>query len=374
MALALFSACGGGDGGLGGPLSYTVNFSVTGYGGEVPSKNAYLGEKLAEPAAPIAPYLGLEFDGWYTNPDCETKWNFASDTVQADTTLYARWITWIYDNEADPLRGLKALLDDVAGNPEDTAYLTLEQFDDKAYNDYLMEEIFKCISDSGVTNPVELNLSSYQWYDSLFDPDEFDTFDATGLDKVHSLVLPNDCTKIKSQDGSDSLFDVFTSLSSVTSYKVTELTGYTFYSYTTLESIDMPELTTIGTRDFAGCIRLSDVTIPKLTTIGDSAFVTCEDLQNMVLPASVTTIGDSAFENCTDLQTMDLPASVTSIGDEAFRNCGTLKLTCRAPTPPALGNNVFRDTTINIYVPAQSVDAYKKANGWKDYARIFAIP
>ena len=51
-------------------------------------------------------------------------------------------------------------------------------------------------------------------------------------------------------------------------------------------------------------------------------------------------------------------------------------ITCFAITPPGLGESVFLgDDNLTIYVPASSVDAYKAADGWKDYAdRIKAIP
>lgn len=33
-----------------------------------------------------------EFEAWYTTQEFETKWDFEKDTVQADMTLYARWV------------------------------------------------------------------------------------------------------------------------------------------------------------------------------------------------------------------------------------------------------------------------------------------
>lgn len=39
-------------------------------------------------------------------------------------------------------------------------------------------------------------------------------------------------------------------------------------------------------------------------------------------------------------------------------------------TPPTLGGRVFEDisSSVKIYVPTQSVDAYKAATNWKNYA------
>jgi hypothetical protein len=54
----------------------------------------------------------------------------------------------------------------------------------------------------------------------------------------------------------------------------------------------------------------------------------------------------------------------------AFAVCGSLiSVTINATTPPTLGENVFWASSIQtIYVPAESVDAYKSADKWSSYA------
>jgi len=59
---------------------------------------------------------------------------------------------------------------------------------------------------------------------------------------------------------------------------------------------------------------------------------------------------------------------VTSIGHLAFFGCsGLTSITCEASTPPNCSYNynpIFYNVnkSIPVYVPANSVDAYKKAN------------
>ena len=57
------------------------------------------------------------------------------------------------------------------------------------------------------------------------------------------------------------------------------------------------------------------------------------------------------------------------IYNNAFDNCSSLtSITVNATTPPYLGSSAFEGSTCPIYVPAESVNAYKSAYSWIDYA------
>ena len=90
----------------------------------------------------------------------------------------------------------------------------------------------------------------------------------------------------------------------------------------------------------------------------------------------VTSVVQWAFYNCTSLTSIIVPGSVTSIGKGAFYNCtGLDSITVEAEIPPA-GADYMLDRTNDcaILVPAGSVEAYKTAEYWSDYAdRIFPI-
>ena len=114
-----------------------------------------------------------------------------------------------------------------------------------------------------------------------------------------------------------------------------------------------------------------------VTSIKDAAFNYCSSLTSVEIPNSVTNIGDGAFGYCSALTSIEIPNSVTSIGNNAFLGCGSLtSVTVLATTPPSLGAAVFPSSSdLKIYVPAESVEAYKAATNWKDYAsKIQAIP
>ena len=187
-------------------------------------------------------------------------------------------------------------------------------------------------------------------------------------------------------------------------YSVTRIGERTFYHCSSLTSVIIPNsvttigesafsycfgltrvsipnsVTTIGMHAFSGCTGLTSVSIPNsVTTIGVSAFFGCEGLTSVTIPNSVTTIGAFAFSRCTGLTSVTIPNSVTTIGMHVFSGCtGLTILTIENATPPNIeGGYAFDNVSekITIYVPAESVEKYKTANGWSKYAdKIKAIP
>ncbi len=67
----------------------TVTFHVQG-GSEVDSIVTTADSLLSEPISPKKP--GYTFDGWYMDPACTDKWDFANDRMpDTDLSLYAKW-------------------------------------------------------------------------------------------------------------------------------------------------------------------------------------------------------------------------------------------------------------------------------------------
>lgn len=71
-----------------GPHSVTFNSQGGSPVAEIPE--IMHGNVIPEPTTPTR--SGYAFDGWYSNPSLSYKWNFASNTVVSDMTLYAKWI------------------------------------------------------------------------------------------------------------------------------------------------------------------------------------------------------------------------------------------------------------------------------------------
>jgi|GEM_PF-3003177 len=84
-------------------VTFTVTFNSNG-GSAVANVTAGQGTTISAPTAPTR--AGYTFDGWYKEASLTTPWNFATDTVTAQTTLYAKWVAIVtYTVTFDPNNG-----------------------------------------------------------------------------------------------------------------------------------------------------------------------------------------------------------------------------------------------------------------------------
>ena len=175
---------------------------------------------------------------------------------------------------------------------------------------------------------------------------------------------------------------------------VTKIGDYTFYGCSSLKSVSMSNnITSIGAYAFGKCSSLEEVDIPNgVYSIGDNAFGGCSSLTNISIPSSVTTISSYCFENCSALINIDIPNGVYSVGCNAFSGCSELEcvtfgenvasigsdvfyychklnsIYCKASVPPVVSKYFINYSSPMIYVPKESVAAYRAAEGWKNYA------
>lgn len=96
-------------------------------------------------------------------------------------------------------------------------------------------------------------------------------------------------------------------------------------------------------------------------------------LKSMRLPEGIKSIGRGAFWRCDDLQCINIPKSVTKIDGAAFCRRWTYKrviltIYCEPFNPPTIGEILDDTYNVRIFVPTASVETYKAAKGWRDYA------
>lgn len=119
---------------------------------------------------------------------------------------------------------------------------------------------------------------------------------------------------------------------------------------------------------FQGCTALQSVRLPAYpSTLGYTMFTGCSSLSDVEIPEGVAIINTGCFQNCSALAIITLPSTTKNIYNYAFNNCRNLtSITVLASTPPTLGSAPFNlvPATCAIYVPRDSVAAYKTADGW----------
>ena len=195
---------------------------------------------------------------------------------------------------------------------------------------------------------------------------------------------------------------VFMNCSSLTSINIpksaTVIDSQAFSYCNSLTSINIPNsVTYIGSEAFSDCSSLTSITIPEgVSIISQAVFWNCSSLASISIPEGVTSIEPVAFSRCSSLTAINIPNSVTTIGSGAFEECESLtsvvlgsgitdleegvfydskenltSVTCYAINPPTI-HEWFGDNTI-IYVPAESVSAYKSAEYWKMNRTILPI-
>lgn len=157
---------------------------------------------------------------------------------------------------------------------------------------------------------------------------------------------------------------------------VTHIGEYAFSGCKNLTYVTIPNSVTTMEGAFTNCTALTSITIPNSVENIDGAFSKCTQLTTITLPNSITSIGDHTFFGCSSLKSITIPESVKTIGNEALLGCSSLKsITCKAPTPPHSQIYSFAETpdSLLLLVPANSIDAYKKAEGWARYKKIQGI-
>ena len=114
------------------PTFYTVSFDAQG-GSTVESLTVEQGKTVTKPADPVK--ASFTFSGWHKERECTTPWNFASDTVTANITLYAKWtpIPPATVTVTFTVKGGNGTLTAKAGNTELTSPASVKKDTDVAF-------------------------------------------------------------------------------------------------------------------------------------------------------------------------------------------------------------------------------------------------
>ena len=176
-------------------------------------------------------------------------------------------------------------------------------------------------------------------------------------------------------------------------YPVTAIGDYAFYGNRGMTSIDLPStVTAIGNFAFPFCYGLTSIALSEsIQSIGNYGFYGCIGLTEVTIPGSVTYLGLGAFMHCYSMTsvTIEAPLETSTWLSFFFVFNGTNALrtvTCCASIPPYMGlgrNSETSETIYNfddevyqqavLYVPRASLEKYRRANQWGDFAHIEPI-
>lgn len=116
-----------------------MTFDIQGHG-KAPAAYTGIrpGSTIGSPVAPVAE--GYRFDGWFRDPACTKIWDFGSDIVESDTTLYAKWLAisgdgaFVVQEIADVTYNDKAQKPAISVYDEDTLLKVGKDYTIKYYN------------------------------------------------------------------------------------------------------------------------------------------------------------------------------------------------------------------------------------------------
>lgn len=208
---------------------------------------------------------------------------------------------------------------------------------------------------------------------------------------LESITIPQNITKI-----STGLFNQCSKLNNIIiPSNVETIIDYAFSACDSLSNIVIPNsVTTIGDGAFSGCPFISFIIPDKVKEIGNSTFSRCKNLNDIIIPNSVESIGAYAFSGCISLESINLPDKLTSIREYTFMDCMTFskiiipskvfyiglcafdncqkleEVICEPTEAPIINSSIFNNinTDFIIYVPEESVNLYKNAEGWSQHA------
>jgi len=273
---------------------YIVTFDSNG-GSSVESQRVMEGNPIKRPDLPS--YDGYNFIGWYEDEAAtDDMWNFDTDRVQKDMTLYAGWQEITEGNEPE------------VGEP--TASLVYQR--------------------------------------------EGDTYIVTGVGEETAIVIPSEhdglpVVAIRGDyvNGAFARKDI---VSAVIPDSITEIGQNTFNNCKNLVSVTIganSSLAKIGNNAFSGCSSLEEIYLPAaFLELGDSVFNNCGSLKNFtvaqgntafrsenghlieratntlirgghnaIVPDGVIAIEKAAFRRTTGITELSIPVSVTTIGN-----------------------------------------------------------
>ena len=326
----------------------------------------------------IADWCDIKFGGAYANP-ISASYNFYLNDSEVKDLVIPNTVDSIHAYAFDCGNSITSV-----ALPNSVVYIGEGAF----YRTYINEIIIP----KSVTSIEERVLSGCNALTSIIVEDGNPVYDSR--DNSNAIIETNSNTLIAgcaTTDIPNTIMHIgpyaFSYLSSLKAVEipnsVVTIGDFAFYACSSLKSITIPNsVSHIGDWALYACYSLNSIVVEEgnsvydsrnncnaiIETATNSLIVAC---QNTVIPEGVTNIGVDAFFNCdalinsNALTSIVLPNTIESIEAFAFSMCSSLNtIYCYAITPPTTNQYAFDNYNATLYVPCESLEAYKAHEVW----------
>ena len=154
---------------------------------------------------------------------------------------------------------------------------------------------------------------------------------------------------------------------------VTYVGAYAFSYITHMMTISLPDdLPVLGADSCRDNFSLTSFILPSgVTGVPDDLMNGNYSLERFIGHDGITSVGEYAFRQCYKLRQLEFGPNLSSIDQRAFQYCQAIPhYVFHSTTPPSLGVDTFYaiESCTKIYVPDDSLAAYKAATNWTTYA------
>lgn len=219
--------------------------------------------------------------------------------------------------------------------------------------------------------------------ENMFYDYEYEDFDYS---EIEILEIPDSLPLIKP---ANSIYDG-------DFYGIVDMITYGAFARSKIRKIRLPKTLRIIEPQAFFASNLEEIRIPGgVKDVQRQAFESCFSLEKAYIEDGVETLGFKCFSGCLKLRFIDLPSTLKRFEGYVFYDSAIRTIVCRAEVPPVAdlldfgwvdeGDPcIWPDwltgwdcTTVvplsKLYVPKESIEAYKTAPGWSRYATLIEI-